>query len=148
MPQIDFDDLTYQEPQPTWIVLIANGPAVHLTPLDWVDYELCRRMSVIVGSEVINLRQFYQLLIRRTGADAWKNVLKGGQEMAFSADALLVILCRNAALGLAFDAALRAFAMRQQKQAEADVKNSAAGCDTPVAPPATAAMTATADASA
>jgi hypothetical protein len=130
-------DATVFDKSPIWLELfdVSESPAIHLTPLDWTDYEFARRMSLVVGTNVVKPATMLAQLVQRTQPDAWRGFERQGQPVPFDADLLLNLLCSNVELGVRFDLKLKALAEGQRRQDEADLKNSSAGPGTQVTAP-------------
>jgi hypothetical protein len=118
---------------PRWMFLTEdtsdNGPAIYLTPLDWTQYESCRRMALVPDTGVVNLRAALAQLIKQTQPTKWRGFVRDGQAIPFDSELLLKIFCSNAELGVAFDNKLKEWAVKGEQQLSAAIKNSSAGRD-------------------
>jgi len=120
---------------PRWLTLTPDqsdtAPAIFLTPLDWTQYELCRRAAMLPKSEAVNPRQFFAQAILLTTPTRWRGFVKNGVEPPFDRELLFSFLFSNAALGTAFDTALKTWALNEKTQRDDAAKNSDAGRATP-----------------
>lgn len=134
--EIDLDQVLFT-PQPQWLPLfeVPDSPAIHLTPLDWTQYELARNISVILSTNVVNPRVMLQQLVTLTKPDDWRGVVRSGQPLPFDKELLLKLLCSNVTLGMAFSNRLQELAIKGKQSEDAARKNSGAGAGTPSTAP-------------
>lgn len=130
-------DLVLFDPQPIWLPLFdtTNSPAIHLTPLDWTQYEFARRVCSVPGTQVVNPRTLLRQLLVLTKADKWRGFQRNGQDIPFDQDTCWQALCSNTTLGLTFDRRLAKIAEGGKVAIEAARKNSDAGDGMPSAVP-------------
>lgn len=126
MTPIDIDQILFDDSQ-KWLELAPHGPRVLLTPLDWTDYETCRRLAMIPGTDQVDLKQMYRQLVKRTQSVDWEGFERNGQPLPFDRDVLVKIVCSSVEIGVRFDAQLKAWATQTLRQEQAEAKNSGAG---------------------
>lgn len=135
---LEINDLLFDY-TPRWLFLTddqsENAPAILLTPLDWTQYELCRRFSAILGTDVTNPRGMFAQIIKIANPTQWRGFVRNGVEIPFDKDLLFSVLCANVNLGAKFDQTMKAWAMNEKTQRDDAAKNSDAGRATPDAAP-------------
>jgi hypothetical protein len=140
---IDVDAVLF-DPSPMWLALFdaPDSPAIHLTPLDWTQYEFARRISCVLGTDVVNPRVLLRQLVKLATPDAWRGFIRNGKAIPFDADLLVQVLCSNVEIGAAFDQRLKARAEQGKQAEDAARKNSGAGRATPSSEPGSETTTA------